>query len=285
MALKMENAAFGILGTGVALFVAIAPVSGHHVPAAKFDPGKPITLKGTVSKIDWLNPHVHIFMDVADGKVASSWAVELESTVDLRRNGWSPETVKPGDVITVEGMTARDGSKQAWANSVVVDSTKKMVFTVAPHTPPPLPSPVPPTPRWPDGQPRLGPPPGEGGGYWDFPSATTLVEQGVTVQADRHGLLRNIDDAAKVAPFQPWARDLYIYRQRNFLKDDPMFVDCKPQAGPRIYHVPYGVQFLEERERQRIRVIMGAGNQNWRFLYLDGREQTGLPRRGAVEGP
>jgi hypothetical protein len=45
-----------------------------------------------------------------------------------------------------------------------------------------------------------------------------------------------------------------------------MFTDCKPQAGPRIYQVPYGIQFLEERERKRIRVMMGAGNQNWRFF-------------------
>jgi hypothetical protein len=284
MTLKMETAALGIVAAGGALLLAIAPVSGHHEPGAKFDPAKPITLKGSVSKIDWLNPHVHIFMEVSDGKSTSSWAIELESTVDLRRNGWNAETVKLGDAITVEGIPARDGSRQAWANSVVVDNGGKKVFTVAAHVPPPLPNPVPPTPRWPDGHPRLGPPAGQGGGYWDYPSATTLVEQGVTVAANKHGLLNNINDAGKVAPFQPWARDLYVFRQRNFMKDDPMFVDCKPQAGPRVYHVPYGVQFLEEPDRQRIRVIMGAGNQNWRFIHLDGRAQTGLPE-GNAEDP
>jgi hypothetical protein len=277
MTLKIKTAALGLFGTGVALFLATAPTSGHHEPRAKFDPAKPITLKGTVSKIDWLNPHVHIFMEVQDAKGTASWAVELESTVDLRRNGWTPDTIKLGDAVTVEAMPARDGSRQAWANSFVVDATKRRVFTFAEAVPPPLPKPVPPTPRWPDGQPRLGPPPGASGGRWDYPSATILAEQGVTVQANRHGLLANINDAARIAPFQPWARDLFIYRQRNFMKDDPMFLDCKPQAGPRVYHVPYGVQFLEERERRRIRVMMGAGNQNWRFLYLDGRPQTGLP--------
>ena len=136
-----------------------------------------------------------------------------------------------------------------------------------------------PTPRWPDGQPRLGPPPGQIVGYWAFPSATTLVEQGANVQADAHGMLRNIADIDKVAPFQRWARDLYELRQRNFLKDDPMFIFCKPQAGPRIFQLPYGVQFLEERDHQRIRVMMGAGNQNWHFIYTDGRPRPRSRRR------
>ena len=114
MTVKKKTAALGMFGTGVALFLATAPMSGHHEPAAKFDPAKPITLKGSVSKIDWLNPHVHIFMEVKDAKgTSSSWAVELESTVDLRRNGWTPDTVKLGDAVTVEGMSARNGSRQA----------------------------------------------------------------------------------------------------------------------------------------------------------------------------
>ena len=284
MTLKMKNLALGMFAVGCALVFAISPVSGHHEPAAKFDPAKTITLKGTVSKIDWLNPHVHVFMEVQNSETTQSWAVELESTVDLRRAGWSPETVKVGDPITVQGMVARNGSRQAWGNSVVLDAGNKRVFNVSDPVPPPLPKPVPPTPRWPDGQPRLGPPPGLAGGRWDYPSATILAEQGIKVEADRHGLLKNINDAAKLAPFQPWARDLFMYRQRNFMKDDPMFTDCKPQAGPRIYMVPYGVVFLEERERKRIRVMMGAGNQNWRMIYLDGRAQTGAPE-GNAEDP
>ena len=69
MSFRMRNAKAvrGLLGTGVAVFLAIAPVFAHHVPAAKFDPDQPITLRGSVSKIDWLNPHVHIFMEVRDG--------------------------------------------------------------------------------------------------------------------------------------------------------------------------------------------------------------------------
>src|SRR5581483_7010347 len=86
-----------------------------------------------------------------------------------------------------------------------------------------------PAPRWPDGKPRLGPVPGEKG-YWGKPSATSLMERGVNVPVDASGLLRNIADVDKVAPFQKWARDLYEYRQRNFLRDDPLFLYCKPPS-------------------------------------------------------
>jgi hypothetical protein len=270
----MRKAVFSLLGIGAAVFFVIAPAAAHHVPAGKFDPAKSMTLRGAVTKIDWLNPHVHVFMDVQGGNAPTSWAIELESTVDLRRSGWTRDTLKVGDAITVQGIAARDGSNQAWGNSVVVASTGRRVFTVTPAQPP-RDQAAGPTPRWPDGKPRLGPPLGQKMGYWGFPSATTLIQAGANVQADAYGILRNIADVDKVAPFQRWARDLYELRQRNFLKDDPMFISCKPQAGPRIFQVPYGVQFLEEREHQRIRVMMGAGNQNWHFIYLDGRPQTG----------
>jgi hypothetical protein len=263
------------------LLVCFTPGSvwAHHAPAAKFDPAKSITLTGTVTKVDWLNPHVHIFMNVKDGTTLTNWAIELESVVDLRRNGWRHDTLKPGDSITVQGITARNGSKQAWGNSIVVGDTGKRVFTVTAAQPPA--NQPGPTPRWPSGQPRLGPPEGQLMGYWAFPSSSTLIEQGVNVQADAHGILRNIADVDKVAPFRRWARDLYELRQRNFLKDDPIFVFCKPPAGPRIFQNPYGVQFLEEREFQRIRVMSGGGNQNWRLIHLDGRPQTGDPRGNA----
>jgi hypothetical protein len=265
---------FSLLPVFIATFLVVAPLSAHHAPAAKFDPARTMTLRGLVTKIDWLNPHVHVFMDVRQGNNVNSWAIELESVVDLRRSGWRSNTLSIGDAITVQAMAARDGSNQAWGNSVTLDRTNQRVFNVMPAQPPAN-QPNGPTPRWPDGQPRLGPPPGQLMGYWAFPSATTLVETGQNVQADEHGLLRNLNDIDRVAPFQRWARDLYEYRQRNFLKDDPIFIFCKPQAGPRIFQRPNGVQFLEERDYKRIRVMMGDVNQNWRFIYLDGRPQTG----------
>src|SRR6185295_13992619 len=144
----------------------------------KFDDKKPVTLKGTVTKVDWLNPHVHLFVNVADGTKLTNWAIELESTVDLRRGGWNRDSVKPGESITVEGILARDGSKQAWGNSVVITGTGKKVFDVPAQSR--NTQPAKPAPRWPDGQIRLGPATGETG-YWAKPSSTVLVQSGAQV--------------------------------------------------------------------------------------------------------
>ena len=225
-----------------AVLAALAPLAAHHAVAAKFDSAKKVTLRGPVTAIDWANPHAHVFVNVAGpgGRVAN-WAIELESPVDLRRQGWTRNAVNIGDVVTVEGIAARDGSNQAWSLSIVVAGTGQRVFfprqvaaPAATHKP---------TPRWPDGQPRLGAVPGETG-YWSAPSATTLVERGIAVEADANGLLRSVADAPRVAPFQDWARDLYIYRQRALLKDDPMFLRCLPPGGPRQFQSRFGVQFL-----------------------------------------
>jgi len=251
----------------------LAPLAAHHVIAAKFDSSKTLTLRGPITAIDWANPHAHVFINAADrsGKVAN-WAIELESPVDLRRQGWSAKTVNVGDVVTVEGLAARDGSNQAWSLSMTLARTGQRVFFPRPVAAPAATHK--PTPRWPDNQPRLGAVPGDTG-YWASPSATTLVESGVTVEADANGLLKNVADAPRVAPFQAWARDLYMYRQRAFLKDDPMFINCLPPGGPRQFMNRYGLQFLEQRDRQRVFVMMGGGNRNWRLIYTDGRDQKG----------
>ena len=89
------------------------------------------------------------------------------------------------------------------------------------------------------------------------------------------GLLKNPADAARVAPLQPWALGLYRHRQSRQLRDDPMFLNCKPPGGVRHLQSPLGFQLIEDRERQRIFVLMGSGNRNYRIIWLDGREQRG----------
>jgi hypothetical protein len=106
-----------------------------------------------------------------------------------------------------------------------------------------------------------------------------LVQSGAKVDMDAWGLLKNIGDAGKVAPMQPWAQALYVNRQRRFLQDDPMYLFCKPPGGPRQFQMEYGLQFVEYRVRQRIFVLFGSGNCNYRIIYNDGRFQ-----RGQVEG-
>jgi len=255
------------------ILIGVAPLAAHHVIAAKFDPAKQLTLRGSITAIDWANPHAHIFINAADrGGRTVNWAIELDSPVDLRRQGWTSSSVRIGDVVTVDGIAARDGSQQMWSLSMVLARTGERVFFSRP-VPPPAATHKP-APRWPDGQPRLGAVPGETG-YWASPSATTLVERGTTVDADANGLLTNVADAARVAPFQTWARDLYVYRQRALLKDDPMFLHFLPPAGPRQFQNRFGLQLLEQRDRQRVFVMMGGGNRNWRLIYTDGREQKG----------
>jgi hypothetical protein len=258
----------------LALVLALAsPALAHHALVAKFDESKTVTLDGIVNMVDWKNPHVHVFMDVRTQNRTVQWAIELESRVDLVRSGWTRESVRPGDAIKVQGIVARDGSRQAWARSIVLASSGKRVLDVTPAVAP-VAKDVRPAPRWPNGQPRLGPPPGQTG-YWAFPSATSLVESGVNVAMDSNGLLRNVADADKVAPLQRWARDLFVLRQRNLLKDDPMFLYCKPPGGPRQYQLPYGLQLVEDQNFKRIFVLIGSGNRNFRIMYTDGRVNRG----------
>jgi hypothetical protein len=255
--------------------LATAPGAAHHPISAKFDDTKPTTLTGVVTLVDWRNPHVHVFVNVKDAKQQlANWAIEVESPILLEQNGWSRESVQPGDSIRVEGIAARNGSRQVWARSLVLTGTGRQVFNVTTTAPPPALASRP-TPRWPDKQPRLGPIPGGVAGYWAYPSSTVLVEDGVKVDMDQYGLLRNAADAPKVAPMQPWAQALYIERQSRFLQDDPMYLNCKPPGGVRQYQQPYGVQFVEDRERQRIFVLVGSGNSNFRIIYLDNRSHAG----------
>lgn len=259
------------------VYLAAMPVWGHHELSAEFDDKKAVTLRGTVSKFEWNNPHVFFFMDMREaGGAVTNWALELASPSELKRSGWTRESLHVGDAVTVEGNLARDGSKLAEVKTVTLAGGKKLsaptgeALPVAPRSS----QSAKPTPKWPDGHPRLGPVPGEKG-YWAYPSAASLVENTAGgIRMNANGLLANLADAGKVAPFQPWAKGLYEYRQRMLLKDDPM-VSCLPPGGPRMMMVPHGVQFLEQPDRQRIFVMSGGGNHNWRLINLDGRPLPG----------
>jgi Family of unknown function (DUF6152) len=259
-----------ILVLASATIVAAPPLAAHHVLSAEFDQQKPVTLRGVVTRFQWNNPHAFLYIDVTDasGEIAN-WAVEWASPLELRGSGWTRDSFKAGDSVTVEGWPARDGSPMASGTTVVLTSGKRL--KEAPETEPrPARAHAKPAPRWPDGHPRLGLIPGESG-YWANPSASSLVDSTAGhLPMDHNGLLANLADAGKVAPLKPWAKGLYEYRQRTLLKDDPM-LSCLPPAGPRMFQVAHGVQFLEQPERKRIFVMSGGGNRNWRLIYLDGR--------------
>ena len=99
------------IAAGAAALLAVAlPVVAHHSGAAEFDSTKKIDLTGTVTKMEWVNPHAHFFIDVkgADGKVVN-WNLELASPSILIRNGWRKDSLKEGDTVTISGSQARDG--------------------------------------------------------------------------------------------------------------------------------------------------------------------------------
>lgn len=266
----------------ILLCFAVIPALAHHAVSAKFDTSSRITLTGFITQVDWSNPHVHVFLNVGPPDSFVNWAVELESPVDLERAGWKPDSIDLGASLTVQGFPARDGSRQVWADSLVRDATGEAVFTGR-STAPVLVTDSRPTPRWPDGQVRLSPEPGAVG-FWAAPTRHALVEDGIDVAMNEDGLLADLGDASSVAPFQPWALAVYLDRQRNFLRDDPEYLYCLPPGGPRQFMSPYGVQFIEDRVRQRIFVLLGSGNHNWRLIYTDGREQVGA-QSGDADNP
>jgi len=97
--------AAGVFASGLSL-------RAHHSFAAQFDQNKPITLKGSVTRLEWANPHVYFYMDVADAKgVVANWAIEGQAPSVLYRAGFRKDSTKYGDVVTVNGFLARDGSK------------------------------------------------------------------------------------------------------------------------------------------------------------------------------
>ena len=102
---------FGV-AAGIAMFSLLpAPLMAHHSFAAEYDSSKPLTLTGTVTKIEWMNPHARFFMDVKDSNGhIMNWEFEMGSPNGLTRNGWSRHAMKPGDVVIVEAYAAKDGT-------------------------------------------------------------------------------------------------------------------------------------------------------------------------------
>jgi hypothetical protein len=119
----------------VSVFVILAStmvLSAHHSFAAEFDATKQVNLTGSVTKVEWMNPHVWFHIDVKDetGKVIN-WGVEMGSPNGLMRAGWSRTSMKTGDIVTVEGSRAKDGSFNANARTVTLASTNQKLFAAS----------------------------------------------------------------------------------------------------------------------------------------------------------
>ena len=106
----------------------VGSLYAHHSFAAQYDRSKPVTLKGTVTKVEWANPHIYFYLDVKteDGKV-ENWAVEGGAPNSLYRNGWRKDSLQAGNVVTVDGWLAKDGSKLANMRAVVLADGRQVL--------------------------------------------------------------------------------------------------------------------------------------------------------------
>lgn len=123
----MTTLAAGVAGTGLVLAATAWPLSAHHSFAAEFDARRFIKLTGTVTKAEWINPHVWIHIDVVrpDGKV-ESWAIEGGAPSNLFRRGLRKTSLQPGTKIIVEGYGAKDGSNRANGRDMTLADGRKL---------------------------------------------------------------------------------------------------------------------------------------------------------------
>ena len=122
----MRNSWLGLIA-GIVVVLGAPPLLAHHAFSAEFDATKPLTLKGTVTKVEWINPHAWVHLDVKkpDGKV-EAWMIEGGTPNTLFRRGFSKDSLKPGTEVVVEGYQAKDGSNKANGRDLTLADGKKL---------------------------------------------------------------------------------------------------------------------------------------------------------------
>jgi hypothetical protein len=113
---------------GAALFVITAPALAHHARSG-YDLSKSVTLKGTISRVEWSNPHALIYFDVTDssGRV-QNWHAITGGPSRMSRYGWTGDTLKPGDPITITGNPTKEGTAEIWLDKIVLPGGREVVM-------------------------------------------------------------------------------------------------------------------------------------------------------------
>ena len=121
-----------LVALALGVLVGVAPLAGHHSITGEYNPDKPVTVSGVVTKVEWTNPHARIYIDVAQPNgTVTNWNVELQAVSALVRNGWTRRTVNVGDKVTIEGIHARSGVPGANARTVILADGRKVFSGVA----------------------------------------------------------------------------------------------------------------------------------------------------------
>jgi hypothetical protein len=121
---------FAVVVVGIALLAGMSGVKAHHSFSAEFDASKTFKYTGPVTKVEWMNPHTFFYIDVKDEKTGkvTNWAMEMGSPNGLMRQGWTRNSMKVGERVTVEGSLAKDGSPTGNARTDVIEATGKRLF-------------------------------------------------------------------------------------------------------------------------------------------------------------
>lgn len=115
------------IAVGVAALMSAVPLAAHHAFAAEFDVNQPVKVKGTITKVEWVNPHAWLYVDVKgdDGKVAN-WRFELGAPNAMIRLGWRKESVPAGLEVSITGFRAKSGDNVGNGRSIILPDGKEL---------------------------------------------------------------------------------------------------------------------------------------------------------------